>query len=162
MSHSFGIVAALCIFLYSLLIHLESAVVKEYPLHLGKCFRICCCKFFCCSDCDLCRLLQREVIDPGGNGRKSDSLYSVLRSKFQAGAIAGCQQFPLSVFPAMSDRSGRMNHIFTRKPVSLCNLRFAGFTAVELPAFLQQIWPCCTVNSAFQPLRLPAGWYSLH
>ncbi len=45
-----------------------------------------------------------------------------------------------------------MDDMLRRKPVTLCYDGFSCFTALELPAFLQQFWTCsamnCTIDTA--------------
>ena len=93
-------------------------------------------------------LLQREVIDPGGDGGKVHGLAAVLDRKRQTASVAGGQQRLLPVAAAVPDGAGGVDDEAGGQAVAPGDLRLAGAAAVQRAAFRQQLRPCGPMDGA--------------
>jgi hypothetical protein len=44
-----------------------------------------------------------------------------------------------------------MDHVPGGQTIPVCQLGLAGRTAAEMLAFIEQLWPCCSMNGAIDP-----------
>ena len=91
------------------------------------------------GDRDVSRAMDREVIDAGGNGRKSNRGKATRLAQLDGSAIARCQRLVLALASAAPDGSDRMNHMLCRQPISRSDFGIAGRAAIQLAAFGEKL-----------------------
>ena len=105
-------------------------------------------ELFCRRHSDLCRLFQWKMIDACGDRRKCDPADPILHSQFQAGAVAGCEKFPLASVAPVPDRPRRMDHIPAGQTVSPRDLCLSCPAAMKGAALRKKLGPCCPVDGS--------------
>src|SRR5439155_14444934 len=89
-----------------------------------------------------------ESIGAGADAWKSNRANRMFGCESQGIAIAARQQLVLVMFAAVPNRTHRVDHPFGGQLVTFGDFGFAGRTAVEFAAFLQQLRSRGAVNSA--------------
>ena len=97
---------------------------------------------------DVCRSLQRKMVDASTDRRECDGLAPECRCLRKAIAIAGSQKLVFVRFTAAPDWSRRMDNIPAGQAIRFGCLGFAGGTAAKRAALCQKFRSCGTMDRA--------------
>jgi len=85
------------------------------------------------------RFAHRIAVDPGADGGKGDAFQAVPMRNFETAAVGGLQQFRLTMFAVLPDRSDRVDDMPGREPVAAGYLGVPGLAPLQSGALLKQV-----------------------